>query len=659
MVPGLLGASLSDTNKMAVSTATGLLSLLPIGRAARTGLQAINYVSQVAQGADENFANVDQAYKEIVKNSLMEQKQYNKFLKEGSEALNDPNATEEDIINAYFRGDYIPKDIKIRNILLNSTTGSMKQFMQGQGVNLLDSWIDMAVETTPVGKFAKLSKIEAVKGAKQGITNLGESLAGTRAGEFVTKAVTQSKGKATSLVDKMVEYGVRRTANVAKMAGEMPKRLLQTKYNIGVAGRAVKDIAKRSVVGAYSEAVEEGLQQEQQYERMNDPSDQYYEVYKQIPNTILGGPRLWYSLLFKDPDKASQEEQEIWQNMTGGILGSFIQGGSMNTVRTGIDAVQQMRTGDIILNNILADKIDGDTQIEKAKLYSKKLSTPRGKQTLKDVLEQYKKYNNQLNQSYSDGGVKQGIPESWIDEDLKMMNDVEMIRSSISTQSIANKLGIKRQNLKDVLTGDDDFNLLVGMIYRNRQLIKENYDQYQNAKRQQEDNTTVNFKQFLEDQVSKGDLDQNFLQNYIGEQNGNISLVNTESLSEKEAANVQNKFEDLKNKYNTYLSNIAILARLAANMKTLQEMKALDYLNRTESFLQKKAQREVNRIKNNITELYKNQNMEVPKMDTLQDVQEFYEKAGLPISDDYINSIKTAEEYKLQYDVSLERAYRF
>ena len=659
MVPGLLGASLSDTNKMAVSTATSLLSLLPIGRAARTGLQAINYVSQVAQGADENFANVDQAYKEIVKNSLMEQKQYNKFLKEGSEALNNPNATEEDIINAYFRGDYIPKDIKVRNILLNSTTGSMKQFMQGQGVNLLDSWIDMAVETTPVGKFAKLSKIEAVKGAKQGITNLGESLAGTRAGEFVTKAVTQSKGKAASLIDKMVEYGVRRTTNVAKMAGEMPKRLLQTKYNIGVAGRAVKDIAKRSVVGAYSEAVEEGLQQEQQYERMNDPSDQYYEVYKQIPNTILGGPRLWYSLLFKDPDKASQEEQEIWQNMTGGILGSFIQGGSMNMVRTGIDAVQQMRTGDIILNNILADKIDGDTQIEKAKLYSKKLSTPRGKQTLKDVLEQYKKYNNQLNQSYSEGGVKQGIPESWIDEDLKMMNDVEMIRSSISTQSIANKLGIKRQNLKDVLTGDDDFNLLVGMIYRNRQLIKENYDQYQTAKRQQEDNIPVNFKQFLEDQVSKGDLDQNFLQNYIGEQNGNISLVNTESLSEEEAANVQNKFEDLKNKYNTYLSNVAILARLAANMKTLQEMKALDYLTRTESFLQKKAQREVNRIKNNITELYKNQNMEVPKMDTLQDVQEFYKKAGLPISDDYINSIKTAEEYKLQYDVSLERAYRF
>jgi hypothetical protein len=61
--------------------------------------------------------------------------------------------------------------------------------------------------------------------------------------------------------------------------------------------------------------------------------------------------------------------------MAGGILGSFVQGGSMNIVRTGVDAVQQMRDGDIILNNIIADKINGDTQIEKAKLYSKKLRT--------------------------------------------------------------------------------------------------------------------------------------------------------------------------------------------------------------------------------------------------------------------------------------------
>jgi replicative DNA helicase len=131
----------------------------------------------------------------------------------------------------------------------------------------------MAIETTPVGKFAKLSKIEAVKGAKQGLANIGESLSGTKAGQFVTSALKNSKGKATQLVDKMVEYGVRRTANVSQIAKEMPKRLLQTRYNLGVANRAVKDIAKRSVIGAYSEAVEEGLQQEQQYERMYNPSD--------------------------------------------------------------------------------------------------------------------------------------------------------------------------------------------------------------------------------------------------------------------------------------------------------------------------------------------------------------------------------------------------
>lgn len=657
MAPGLLGASLSDTNKMAVSTATGLLTMLPIGRAARVGLQAANYVSQVAQGADENFANVDQAYKEIVRSSLTEQGQYRTFLQDGREAIGNPAATDEDIINAYFRGDYIPKDIKVRKTLMNATTGSMKQFMQGQGVNLLDSWIDMAIETTPVGKFAKLSKIEAVKGAKQGLANIGESLAGTKAGQFVTSALKNSKGKATQLVDKMVEYGVRRTANVSQIAKEMPKRLLQTRYNLGVANRAVKDIAKRSVIGAYSEAVEEGLQQEQQYERMHNPSDQYYDVYKQIPNTILGGPRLWYSLLFKDPDKASQEEQEIWQSMAGGILGSFVQGGSMNIVRTGVDAVQQMKDGDIILNNIVADKINGDTQIEKAKLYSKKLRTQRGKQNLIDVLDQYQQYNDKLNQSYKDGGVKQGIPEEWIAEDKAMVQDIENIRYSQKTQQLANRLGIK--NKKFNLIDNDDYDLLVAMLYRNQQQIKEDNDSLSEIVRNQEKQTPITFNQFLENQVSAGNLDQNFLQSYIGEQNGITSLVNTENLSEEELNNVQKKYQELQNRYNNYISNIDTIAKLAANMKTLQEIKALDKLNGRQSFIQKRVEREVNKIKQNINKIYEQQGKQAPKMDTLSDVEDFYKKAGLPISEDYINNIKTIDEYKLQRDLSIEKAYKF
>lgn len=657
MAPGLLGASLSDTNKTAVSTATGLLTMLPIGRAARVGLQAVNYVSQVAQGADENFANVDQAYKEIVRSSLTEQGQYRTFLQDGREAIGNPAATDEDIINAYFRGDYIPKDIKVRKTLMNATTGSMKQFMQGQGVNLLDSWIDMAIETTPVGKFAKLSKIEAVKGAKQGLANIGESLAGTKAGQFVTSAIKNSKGKATQLVDKMVEYGVRRTANVSQIAKEMPKRLLQTRYNLGVANRAVKDIAKRSVIGAYSEAVEEGLQQEQQYERMHNPSDQYYDVYKQIPNTILGGPRLWYSLLFKDPDKASQEEQEIWQSMAGGILGSFVQGGSMNTVRTGVDAVQQMKDGDIILNNIVADKISGDTQIEKAKLYSKKLRTQRGKQNLIDVLDQYQQYNDKLNQSYKDGGVKQGIPEEWIAEDKAMVQDIENIRYSQKTQQLANRLGIK--NKKFNLIDNDDYDLLVAMLYRNQQQIKEDNDSLSEVVRNQEKQTPITFNQFLENQVSAGNLDQNFLQSYIGEQNGITSLVNTENLSEEELNNVQKKHQELQDRYNNYISNINTIAKLAANMKTLQEIKALDKLNGRQSFIQKRVEREVNKIKQNINKIYEQQGKQAPKMDTLSDVEDFYKKAGLPISEDYINNIKTIDEYKLQRDLSIEKAYKF
>jgi hypothetical protein len=94
-------------------------------------------------------------------------------------------------------------------------------------------------------------------------------------------------------------------------------------------------------------------------------------------------------------------------------------------------------------------------------------------------------------------------------------------------------------------------------------------------------------------------------------------------------------------------------------MKTLQEIKALDKLNGRQSFIQKRVEREVNKIKQNINKIYEQQGKQAPKMDTLSDVEDFYKKAGLPISEDYINNIKTIDEYKLQRDLSIEKAYKF
>ena len=58
-----------------------------------------------------------------------EKGQEKEFLEDGRRQLNNPSATVDDIYLAYCMGEYVPKNYKIRNTILDATSGSLKQFM--------------------------------------------------------------------------------------------------------------------------------------------------------------------------------------------------------------------------------------------------------------------------------------------------------------------------------------------------------------------------------------------------------------------------------------------------------------------------------------------------------------------------------------------------
>ena len=57
-------------------------------------------------------------------------------------------------------GEYVPKNYKIRNTIINASVGSLKQFMQGQGVNTIDATFDTAIEVLPMGSISRATKLQ-------------------------------------------------------------------------------------------------------------------------------------------------------------------------------------------------------------------------------------------------------------------------------------------------------------------------------------------------------------------------------------------------------------------------------------------------------------------------------------------------------------------
>ena len=111
-----------------------------------------------------------------------------------------------------------------------------------------------------------------LSGTKSSLNTLADDviripIKSSKGGQKIINAV-QKIGKyknnlTTKAVKKLAEKGLDRSKNVTDYAQALGRRILVGKEDASVIEKAVRSYAKRSAVSAYSEAVEEGLQQEQ------------------------------------------------------------------------------------------------------------------------------------------------------------------------------------------------------------------------------------------------------------------------------------------------------------------------------------------------------------------------------------------------------------
>ena len=458
--PGLIGSSMSSPQKQIGSMVTGLAAGLLTGGgswATSLGSKALilgTYGLNLSAGSDENFANVAQATKDILQADLKAKGQEKEFLEDGRKQLKDPDATVDDIYLAYVMGEYVPKNYKIRNTIMDAASGSLKQFMKGQGVNTLDATFDTAIEVLPVGKLSKAAKLtplpqsayELKDAAKNIVTIPFKNTKGGRKIVAATQAVGNYANKvAQKGVRKLAEQTLKHTSNVTDYSKWLGGRILNIKQDAKALGRGAWSFAKRTALSSYSEAVEEGLQQEQQYERMAERDDSYYNAADQFLDTVVSGPRLWWQYLTYDPKTATEEEKVIYQNMQGGILGAWLQGGVMNSAQSITGTAKEIRLDHAVMNNILAEKIGTDFDIEKGKRYSKYVRKGQSAD-IQRKLDEYRAGNERLTAMYEMEGDPIGLPSELIDNEETLLQNIKRLNLNPFVQITAKKAGFKSED---------------------------------------------------------------------------------------------------------------------------------------------------------------------------------------------------------------------
>lgn len=726
MAPSLLASSMSSPEKTLISMGAGATALLgsilapeTAGASIALASGAVSFASSMAAGADENFANVSDATDVLAKKLLIENNQFDKFVSQGKKELGE-NATVDDILHAFYIGKYVPNDFKIRQTLLDATAGSAKQYYQGMGVNTLDSLTDAIVACMPMGGIAKSSKVGFLtdklaakgdrlafkmalrkyadgsraslrKGIQQLLSEGGDSAVtnavnGIRTtlnapANFVrgiTKDLIEesgmpvlmqkvgnfAQGKIDKALAKMAEKSLQHSANVIDMATAIPERVLRYRRYLADAGKVAKDFGWRIGATMYSEGAEEGLQQQQQYERVEEMSNAYYNVLNQLPLTVLDGAKLWSSFLFKDPEQATAQERDIWEQMHGGILGALIQGGPNIAVRGVANTYQQFKLDHLILNNLLADDISDKDYLAKASIFAKELRKGNYAK-IKAMLDQYEGITSDMKERNKDD-ISYGIPSDHVANLRKLVNTVGILQQNEDVRKTAISAGFLENNEKKSWKQKIKDNLSIKKT-NERSVMQKNFDAYiavlagrQNsiaeANRFYNDkinnliglNVTQSFEDYLDaNRASDPRIAQLQFKIEKGE-DGKYKLID----KYKDDAKFVNMLTDLQHDYEINNSNLITLHQLIGKMQTqqlLSDMQKIKELKGGKS-VKAKVDYDVQKTKDRIHEVY-GDNI---KLDTEEDVKKFAESKGFHIDDDYVAAQRDLSDASIQVQFNNE-----
>ena len=476
-LPGVLGSSSAFNGlqwaNTALSTIGGLVAATGIGFVPGAALAAvgtgIGMVSGARENASEIYENVSQAFGEnLRKNGRMDE-----FVESAGKQLG-RNVTFEEAFQEMASGNVKPS-VAIEKILTNSTFGANNLFKHDMFAVTADNLFESVVNFVPFGKIAesavlkplvsgekKIAKLRRLAKFKAAAKNFSET--GYNIGASVNpvlgvatatlSAVTRPIRKpiADFVSKRASEALIKKFGTVAEWAEKAPKKLLNAK----VVGKSAKDWMGRTLATSWSEAIEEGKQ--------------YYNGKQFAAGNYAGESDSWWDVLLGDIEGGSKSALQFTGSFLGlstdrewitNMRGGFLAGGGHTAIVSGVGntkgAIAQISANNLVVNNILATKLEERADITKGIAYAGK-SSFADRQAMNKAFDGMKALQREITQrgkQLNDPSIE-GIADELIEDQRTMYNRIFNLANSRDVQAAARKRGIE--------VGSNRYNTLVSLL---------------------------------------------------------------------------------------------------------------------------------------------------------------------------------------------------
>ena len=487
---GVLGSSASFNGIQLLSTGLNWLGA-GLLMAPHPGAKAAGAVSTAAgaglgivSGVYENRAEVTQNYISGLRNSLQERGLLKKFLEDGKKQLEHKGIVvrdDEDVFRHFILKDYKPNNPVIQDLALRHMFGANNVFQNDMmavsadvafnaGLNVFGATgkVAEAMKLLPQGsKYAILRKVAendlgsaayhaTAKMAKPNMLASALSpLANIPYNVAVKPIVTSISGAMKPMIKQAATY----MARAAEWARIAPKGM----FNTSTVGKYAFNFLGKQLARGFSEAIEEGKQYE--YGKMFSEG-KFAGKSNSIFSTLIddlstglytGTAFIGSQFLGIEPDK------ELMSNMRGGFLGGVLNSGAFITAtQNTINAVGELRAGDVFFNNIMAEKLRQRSNIINGEEMAKYASRS-GYVNMMNAIDRAERIHQHISESASD---KVGLSEEEIENQRNQFKRIAAIANSIEAKNRAKKLGIKE--------GSDRFRSMVSLMNYADQMQMEN-----------------------------------------------------------------------------------------------------------------------------------------------------------------------------------------
>lgn len=526
---GVLGSSASFNGVQMLSTGLNwlgaglLMAPHPYAKAAGAVSTAAGAAAGIASGVYENRAEVTQNYISGLRKSLQERGLLKKFLEDGRKQLAEKNIEvrdDEDVFRHFILKDYKTNNPVIQDLALRHMFGSNNVFQNDMmavsadvafnaGLNVFGATgkVAEALKILPVGSktailrkvaendllssayhaTAKYLKPNIVASALSPLANIPYNAAIKPALKATKSALRPMIAQAGKIMDRALAW--------SKIA---PKSL----FKAGTIGKYAIDFLGKQTARGYSEAIEEG----KQYEYGKQFSEgKFAGKSNSMLSTLMDdlSTGLYTGLAFVGGQFFGVEpDKDLMANMRGGFLGGILNSGAMITAaQNTINAVGELKAGDIIFNNVMAEKLRQRSNIVNGEEMAKYASRT-GYAQMMNAMDRAQSIHDHITQSE---GEKVGLTQEELENQRHLFRRIAAIANSTEAQNRAKQLGIKKNS--------DRYRTFVSLINTADQMQVENVETFNDLVDQakailEKDGLSLNVMQLFDQAWNAASTDQ-------------------------------------------------------------------------------------------------------------------------------------------------------